>query len=191
MVRILLDCNLSLGSSLANPFWFHGFSLIHPSVLNGVSSLNILESNDFAFVCNYLSQAGANSLSVYTDEFLSNLNTVGYRVGIATFFENIYLDLDIVVLVSWHKVKDHSGVSENEHADIIAGNTSLSNWYLPSYLGEHFIMADSSMVSDNSRHFIHNIYHSVFRVHWEIGFGSKFLADGLLSEINWLRSSLV
>ncbi|KAG9301474.1 hypothetical protein G9A89_006571 [Geosiphon pyriformis] len=29
--------------------------------------------------------------------------------------------------VSWHKVKDHSGVSGNEHANAIAGNAFLSN----------------------------------------------------------------
>ncbi|KAG9301654.1 hypothetical protein G9A89_016724 [Geosiphon pyriformis] len=86
MIHILFDCNLSLDDSLANPFrchdlhglvpkWFKlsvaffnsgGLSPIHPSVLNGVGSLNILESSDFVYVCNCLSQVGANSLLVYT-----------------------------------------------------------------------------------------------------------------------------
>ncbi|KAG9296264.1 hypothetical protein G9A89_014856 [Geosiphon pyriformis] len=79
--------------------------------------------------------------------------------------------------VSWHKVKDHSGISENEHADVIAGDTSLSGWYFPYHLGKCFIVADSSVVSGNFRHFV--------------GFGSKFLAGDLLSEVDWLHSFLV
>ncbi|KAG9300166.1 hypothetical protein G9A89_010576 [Geosiphon pyriformis] len=79
--------------------------------------------------------------------------------------------------VSWHKIKDHSGISENEHTDAIAGDASLSDWYLPYYLGECFIVANGSVVSDNSRYFV--------------GSGFKFLAGGLFSEINWLCLSLV
>ncbi|KAG9292208.1 hypothetical protein G9A89_023928 [Geosiphon pyriformis] len=115
IVCILLDCNLSLGGSLVNPFWFcgevpmstkkldsHGsvsewfklsvvflnsrsFSLIYPSVLNSIGSLNILES------------FGTDSLSVYIDGSLSNLSTVGYRAGTGTFFEDINLGLGIGV----------------------------------------------------------------------------------------------
>ncbi|KAG9301287.1 hypothetical protein G9A89_012670 [Geosiphon pyriformis] len=49
--------------------------------------------------------------------------------------------------VSWHKVKGHSGVSENKCTDVIANNASLSNWYLSLCLDEHFIMAGSNVVS--------------------------------------------
>ncbi|KAG9294031.1 hypothetical protein G9A89_019369, partial [Geosiphon pyriformis] len=73
--------------------------------------------------------------------------------------------------ISWHKVKDHFGVLGNKHADIIAANGNI--------------------VSGNSRYFVCDIYHSVCCTCWEIGFGSKFLVDSLLSEINWLYSSLV
>ncbi|KAG9292211.1 hypothetical protein G9A89_023931 [Geosiphon pyriformis] len=250
MVRIFLDCNLSLGGSLANFFWFHdgvsmsavlnesqflrffsflqqygvvfhwkrlnlcgsvpewfklsvvfldgkGFSFICSSVLDKVCFLNIFESSDFVSVCDRLLQVSADSLSVYTDGSLSNLSTVGYRAGTAAFFEDIDLGLGIsmsglmsstlaelqaialalecVLLlsfvklfsdsqfaldackselglacpnfhnqcwvkchyivnviysknlkISWHKIKDHSGISKNEHADIIAGDASLS-----------------------------------------------------------------
>ncbi|KAG9300576.1 hypothetical protein G9A89_000757 [Geosiphon pyriformis] len=72
-----------------------GFSLTHPSVLNNVSSFNILESSNFVSVCNHLLQVGANSLLVYTDKSLSNLGTVGCRASTATFFEDIDLGLGI------------------------------------------------------------------------------------------------
>ncbi|KAG9291513.1 hypothetical protein G9A89_021932 [Geosiphon pyriformis] len=75
-------------------------------------------------------------------------------------------------------VKDHFGISENEHTDVITGNISLSSWYLPLCLSKYFIMANGSMIFDNSRHF-------------EIGSGSKFLEDDLLSNVDWVCFSLV
>ncbi|KAG9291896.1 hypothetical protein G9A89_004834 [Geosiphon pyriformis] len=80
--------------------------------------------------------------------------------------------------VSFHKVKSHSGVSGNKHADAIAGATSLFNWYLPPRLSEHFLSADGGIVSGNSRHF-------------EVGFGSGVLVGGLSSEVDWPHLSLV
>ncbi|KAG9307609.1 hypothetical protein G9A89_023174 [Geosiphon pyriformis] len=58
--------------------------------------------------------------------------------------------------VSWHKVKDHSGISENECTDALIGAASLSDWYLLSCLDEHFLIANSSIVFGNSRHFCHS-----------------------------------
>ncbi|KAG9294085.1 hypothetical protein G9A89_015495 [Geosiphon pyriformis] len=86
--------------------------------------------------------------------------------------------------ISFHKVKDHSGIPGNEHADAIAGATSFSNC-------ERFLTANSGIVSGNSKHFVHNIYHSVCRAHWEIGSGSEVLVGSLFSEIDWLHLLLV
>ncbi|KAG9296005.1 hypothetical protein G9A89_011857 [Geosiphon pyriformis] len=52
-------------------------------------------------------------------------------------------------------------------------------------------MTDDGVVSGNFRHFVCDIYHLVCHAHWEIGSGSRFLASGLLSEVNWHHSSLV
>ncbi|KAG9294341.1 hypothetical protein G9A89_001846 [Geosiphon pyriformis] len=187
--------------SLCLLFWLsvvflngRGFPFTHPSVLDGVGSLNILKSSDFVSVCNCLLQVGTNSLSVYTDGFLSNLGTVGYRAGTVVFFEDIDLSLGISVLglMSSTLVEFQPALDAwNEHANAIAGNASLSGWYLPYHLGKHFIVVNGSVVFGNSRHFVCNIYCSVCHVHWEIGFGSKFLASSLLFEIDWLHSSLV
>ncbi|KAG9294261.1 hypothetical protein G9A89_021620 [Geosiphon pyriformis] len=80
--------------------------------------------------------------------------------------------------ISWHKVKGHSGVLENKCADMIVGTASLSGWCHPPHMDEHFIVADDNIVSGNSRHF-------------EIGSGCKFLETCLLSEVDWIRFSLV
>ncbi|KAG9286528.1 hypothetical protein G9A89_014694 [Geosiphon pyriformis] len=203
---------------------------------------------DFVSVCDHLSQVGADSLLIYTDEFLSNLGSVGCRASTATFFKDIDLGLGVGVLglmlstlaelqaivlalecvfplcsvnlfldsqsaldacksklglaypdfcnqcwvkchhitnvicsknlkISWHKVKNHFGVSENKRTDVIAGNVSLFNWCFPSRLGKHFIIADGGVVFGNSRHFVSS--------------GSRFLVSGLLSEVNWYCSFLV
>ncbi|KAG9304311.1 hypothetical protein G9A89_019873 [Geosiphon pyriformis] len=52
-------------------------------------------------------------------------------------------------------------------------------------------MADGSVIFGNSRYFVCDIYYLVCHVHWEVGSGSRFLAGGLLSEINWFCLSLV
>ncbi|KAG9298015.1 hypothetical protein G9A89_018843 [Geosiphon pyriformis] len=75
-----------------------GFSSALPSLLYGVGSLNILESSDFVFVCNHLSQASVSSLSVYMDKSLSNLGTASCKAGAVTYFEDISLGLGVCVL---------------------------------------------------------------------------------------------
>ncbi|KAG9287615.1 hypothetical protein G9A89_019676 [Geosiphon pyriformis] len=93
--------------------------------------------------------------------------------------------------VSFHKIKGHSGIPRNEHANEIAGTASFSKWYLPSCLSEHFLMADGGVVSGNARHFICDIYRSICRTHWEVGSGFEILVGCLFSEVDWLHSSLV
>ncbi|KAG9305201.1 hypothetical protein G9A89_010709 [Geosiphon pyriformis] len=83
-----------------------------------------------------------------------------------------------VLNIAWHKVKGHSGVLGNKHADVIAGADFVSDWFFPPHLDEHFLMADNNIVSGNSRHFV-------------LGSGSKFLPDNLQADVDWSRSSLV
>ncbi|KAG9293984.1 hypothetical protein G9A89_019322 [Geosiphon pyriformis] len=89
MVYILFDCKLSLGGSLASSFQFHA--------LAGVGPLDICGSNDFLSVCNCLSRVGIDSLFVYMDGSLKNLDTIGCKAGAAAFFEHINLGLGVGV----------------------------------------------------------------------------------------------
>ncbi|KAG9292350.1 hypothetical protein G9A89_015220 [Geosiphon pyriformis] len=277
MIRILLDCNLSLGGSLTSAFWFYdgvpmsikrldphgpvpdwfGLSVVflvafHSSsaVLVGAGLLNFCESDNFVSAHNRLPQVNINSLSVYTDGSLRNLGTVDCRARAAVFFENIDLGVDVGVQglvsstlaelqaialalecmpaacsvnlfsdsqaaldackselslvcpdfrnqcwvecwhiqnvihsknlrVSWHKVKGHSGISGNDYANSIADAASLSGWYLPPCVDGHFLLADSGVVSGNSRHFVQDVCH----VCWEVGSGSGFLASSFSSRV--------
>ncbi|KAG9288122.1 hypothetical protein G9A89_017717 [Geosiphon pyriformis] len=65
--------------------------------LISVGSLNILESCDFASICDCLSQVHIDSLLVYTDRSLSNLDTVECKASTATFFKDIDVSLGIGV----------------------------------------------------------------------------------------------
>ncbi|KAG9295756.1 hypothetical protein G9A89_008984 [Geosiphon pyriformis] len=87
--------------------------------------------------------------------------------------------------VTWYKIKDHSGILGNEHADALADAASHSSWCFFLSLEEHCILAKDSVVSGNFRHFVHEIFHSIHHVCWELGFGSGVLDSSLLSDVNW------
>ncbi|KAG9289874.1 hypothetical protein G9A89_015454 [Geosiphon pyriformis] len=186
-------------------FFFAG-----PLVLGSAVFMNILESGDFVSIHDCLSHVGSSEISIYTDESLRNLSTAGCRAGAAAFFENIGMGLGIGVtglmlstlaelqaitlalecLFSDSQsalnackselglIKGHSGVFRNEHADLIAD-------------AAFFFVANGNVISGNFRYFVCDIYHSICYTCWEVGSGSKFLADSLLSKIDWSRSSLV
>ncbi|KAG9304321.1 hypothetical protein G9A89_019883 [Geosiphon pyriformis] len=67
--------------------------------------------------------------------------------------------------VSWHKVKGHSGVEENEQTNVIAGSDSFSSWFLSLHLDEHFLVANSIVISGNSRRFVQDIFYSISCAH--------------------------
>ncbi|KAG9291641.1 hypothetical protein G9A89_022060 [Geosiphon pyriformis] len=73
--------------------------------------------------------------------------------------------------VNWIKVKGHSGVSGNEHADALARATAFSDRCLPHMVSEWFLQADGTIVS--------------------VGSGSCILADSLHANVDWSRFSLV
>ncbi|KAG9288919.1 hypothetical protein G9A89_019541 [Geosiphon pyriformis] len=93
--------------------------------------------------------------------------------------------------VNWVKVKGYLGVSGNEHADALAKSAVLSAWHLPYLVSERFLYAGSTAVSGNSRHFVCDVFRSVYRARWEIGVGSRVVDDSLRADINWSKSSMV
>ncbi|KAG9301445.1 hypothetical protein G9A89_018117 [Geosiphon pyriformis] len=70
--------------------------------------------------------------------------------------------------VSWCKIKGHSGVVDNNWADDLAGCAALSDFVLPPWLDEWFILAGGSPV-----------------------LGNRVIAGKLLTDIDWCRSSSV
>ncbi|KAG9289995.1 hypothetical protein G9A89_010301 [Geosiphon pyriformis] len=67
--------------------------------------------------------------------------------------------------VSWHKVKSHLGILGNKHIDVFAKAACSSNWYLSYHITKYYIRAGGGIVSANSRHFVYNVFQSVYQTY--------------------------
>ncbi|KAG9301300.1 hypothetical protein G9A89_009232 [Geosiphon pyriformis] len=106
------------------------------------------------------------------------------KAGTAVFFENINLGLGM-------KVKDYSGVLDNDRADLLVGISSHSGWLLYSWLKKCFILANGNTVSRNSRHFVRDIFWSIHYASWEVGSDAKIVNGRILPDIDWFKLFLV
>ncbi|KAG9295901.1 hypothetical protein G9A89_006640 [Geosiphon pyriformis] len=95
------------------------------------------------------------------------------KAGAAVFFEDINSGLGVSVsglvsftltelqaialaleYVNWIKVKSHLGILNNECANVLAKDATLSAWCLPHLVNKRFLKTGSATVSGNSRHFL-------------------------------------
>ncbi|KAG9300561.1 hypothetical protein G9A89_000217, partial [Geosiphon pyriformis] len=67
------------------------------------------------------------------------------------YIANLIKNKDLAV--SWVKVKSYSGVSGNNRVDTLAGETAGSSLSLPAEVCECFLVAESTVISGNTRHF--------------------------------------
>ncbi|KAG9305426.1 hypothetical protein G9A89_021144 [Geosiphon pyriformis] len=88
-------------------------------------------------------------------------------------------------------VKRHSGVVSNKHADALTTAAAMSEYSLPLCVNVCYILAGGVAVSENSRHFVCDIFHCIHCVQWEIGSSSKVLVTSLHGDVDWYRSFLV
>ncbi|KAG9290777.1 hypothetical protein G9A89_011740 [Geosiphon pyriformis] len=82
--------------------------------------------------------------------------------------------------ISWHKVKNHSGVLGNDRADSITNAATFYNWSLSSRIDEQFLLVDNNIVSD--------VFYAVCQAHWEVGSSFEFLSRVLHLDVNWPSS---
>ncbi|KAG9298304.1 hypothetical protein G9A89_002792 [Geosiphon pyriformis] len=93
--------------------------------------------------------------------------------------------------INWVKVRGHSGVLGNECANMFAKAAASSGWHLPHLISEQFLKAGDIAISGNSRHFVHDVFHSIHHACWEVGSGFCVMAASLYADINWPRLLLV
>ncbi|KAG9306289.1 hypothetical protein G9A89_018172 [Geosiphon pyriformis] len=93
--------------------------------------------------------------------------------------------------VNWVKVKDYFGMLDNKRADALAKVAAFSDFHLPPSISERVLVAGGTVVSGNSRHFVHDIFQSVHHAHWEMSLGFQVIMGSLRLDIDWFRSSLV
>ncbi|KAG9303428.1 hypothetical protein G9A89_013754 [Geosiphon pyriformis] len=79
--------------------------------------------------------------------------------------------------VDWGKIKRHLGVLGNDRADLLTDKC--------------FVLTNGNIVSGNSRHFVCDIFWSIYCTCWELGSGSKIVSSRLLVDIDWFKLSLV
>ncbi|KAG9288394.1 hypothetical protein G9A89_021425 [Geosiphon pyriformis] len=102
-------------------------------------------SHKFEVIGDNLLRVNTAHLSVFMDKSLSGLGTLSMKAGAAAYFEDVDLEHCYIVNVihhknlnvNWVKVKDHLGVSDNEHADAFAKSATSSGWYLPHMVSDH------------------------------------------------------
>ncbi|KAG9285026.1 hypothetical protein G9A89_009836 [Geosiphon pyriformis] len=87
-----------------------------------------------------------------------------------------------VLSVRWNKVKGHSGIIGNEHADFIAEDATGSGFYL---------VADDRPVSGNACHFVRKLFNSVCCSEWKSRCTEKFVDKSLARDFDWPRIVLV
>ncbi|KAG9288218.1 hypothetical protein G9A89_020524 [Geosiphon pyriformis] len=51
--------------------------------------------------------------------------------------------------VSWHKIRGHSDISDNKHADMFAKAAAVSNWHLSYLISESYFKASDIAVSND------------------------------------------
>ncbi|KAG9288468.1 hypothetical protein G9A89_015674 [Geosiphon pyriformis] len=164
-----------------------------------------------------LDAVGSPSIVSSQNESFKGLDMFGCRASAKVFFKDIGLGLGVSVSGSMSSTlaemqaialalkcvpffssvclfsdsQSALNACKSELADMIADAASLSVWCLSLCLNEHFLVADSSVVFTNSRHFVRDIFRSINHAHWKVGLGSKFLPDSLLSDVNWHCSLFV
>ncbi|KAG9301079.1 hypothetical protein G9A89_012462 [Geosiphon pyriformis] len=93
--------------------------------------------------------------------------------------------------VGWYKIKEHSNVLGNVQADLFAEVSFCLGQLLPFRLKECFVLAKGSIVSGNSKHFVHDVFQSIYCACWELGSAAKIVNNHLLVNVDWSKLSLV
>ncbi|KAG9300040.1 hypothetical protein G9A89_018317 [Geosiphon pyriformis] len=88
-------------------------------------------------------------------------------------------------------IKGHSDISDNEHANALARDAAFSVWHLSYLVNEKFIKTGVDAVSGNSKHFVCDVFRSIYCARWEVGSSSQVVSANLHANIDWLRSFLV
>ncbi|KAG9302504.1 hypothetical protein G9A89_007208 [Geosiphon pyriformis] len=96
-------------------------------------------------------------------------------------------ELLLLALNFWNKcwVKEHLGVTGNIRTDLLTDISSHLGQPLP------FLAQEISIVSENSKYFVYNVFRSIHCVCWELGSGIKIVNSYLFVNVDWFRSFLV
>ncbi|KAG9306256.1 hypothetical protein G9A89_016160 [Geosiphon pyriformis] len=83
------------------------------------------------------------------------------------------------------KVKRHSGVVGNDHADILAHAVVHSGLVFSAEILYKFFVADGQTIFGNACHFICDIYYTICWAIWEAGLGADVLDSSDIQKVDW------
>ncbi|KAG9286816.1 hypothetical protein G9A89_012366 [Geosiphon pyriformis] len=90
--------------------------------------------------------------------------------------------------VMWRKVKEHSGIIENEHANFFVNAATLSKFVLSLSMLCCFLSVENRSVSENVHHFIRNLFNVVNFIGWESKFGTNIVGANFAGNIDSSKS---
>ncbi|KAG9303736.1 hypothetical protein G9A89_018633 [Geosiphon pyriformis] len=146
--------------------------------------LDLQVLNKFAKIQDGLCKVWSGSFEVYLDGLLRNAGFDGVVSGSAAYFlaldisigvgvyglaSSTMVELQTVALsledkdftVCWVKVKGHFEVYDNNRTDVAASVAVDSSFYLLMSMCEHFLMAEDTAVSGNTRYFVRDVFQFV------------------------------
>ncbi|KAG9286979.1 hypothetical protein G9A89_001217 [Geosiphon pyriformis] len=208
VVPLSSSSSLVDGHAVFNICLSHDFGVVRDTLLTvNAARLSVYTDGSFSGLGTVDVRAGAAvffedinlglgvGVSGLVSSTLTELQAIALALECVSFSHLIDLFSDsqaaLDAYVNWVKVKGHSGVSGNEHADTLAKNAALFAWRLPYLVSERFLCAGDTAVSGNSRYFVCDVFQSVHQAHWEVGVGSHVVDDSLYADINWSKSSMM
>ncbi|KAG9296905.1 hypothetical protein G9A89_006860 [Geosiphon pyriformis] len=187
--------------------------------LDDSSSSNILCSSGFNAIRTNLLCFDVDCLSVYMDGFLSGLGSVDMKAGTAVFFENIGIGLGVEVsglmsstLTELQAIalalkyispfcsinlfldnlvhpdfRNQCWIERCHIVNVIHRKNLNINWYkVKGHLG---VLGNEC--TDKLARAVGGAAISVYRAHWEIGFGLQVMVNSLCMDIDWFKSLLI
>ncbi|KAG9296806.1 hypothetical protein G9A89_002203 [Geosiphon pyriformis] len=125
---------------------------------------------------------------------MAELQTIALALECVSSSSSVHLFSDSQMALDACKselVKGYSGVLSNECADALAMAATMSEHSLLLHVNVCYILAGGVAVSENSKHFVRDIFCCIHYAQWEIGSGFRVLVTNLHGNVNWCRFSLV
>ncbi|KAG9302777.1 hypothetical protein G9A89_009554 [Geosiphon pyriformis] len=92
---------------------------------------------------------------------------------------------DKYLVVRWIKVKGYSGVVGNVEANAATGHATYSKFSLSIKVHKHFLVAEATVMSGNTRYFVKNMFQSICHTCWKTGPDQDVVSSNLVRCVDW------
>ncbi|KAG9289480.1 hypothetical protein G9A89_008041 [Geosiphon pyriformis] len=171
--------------------WSSIFEVYTDDLLKNAGSANVM-SRAAAYFLDFLSSTMAELqvvalalkcvlFSCSVDLYLNSQAAIDACVSEMLFNKNL--------TVYWIKVKGHFKVANNVKTNTLVGEAAGSPVFLLVDVQKHFLMTEGMAVSGNTCHFVWDVFRSVCRACWKVGFSHNVISRMLVGNVNWYPNS--